>query len=458
MMAMGTADDGLAMPRRGWAAMAIWLAMAITVLDTAIANVALPTIGHALNAAPAQVVGVVKFYQIAIIATILTLAALGEIVGYRWIYLGGLALFTAASCACALAPNLDTLVLARFCQGLGAAGIMSVNGALVRFTFPAARLGRAFGINALVIAMAGMAAPLVAGVILAALSWRWLFGINLVFGGLSLVAGALALPVARGGARALDTRAALLFSAASVCLFLALQALTGGRHPAWQGVALALAGGLCAALLVLRARGQERPLLPFDLIRQPVLRRAYLASICNFVAQALVLVGLPFYLHARFGLGALATGLVMATIPLGMGAVALHSGRRADRTAVGRGSGHGDGGGLILAALALAGMGLLRDSGPATLAIAGLVAGAGFGLFQPPNNRIMIDMPARARSGAAAGMLALSRLCGQLCGAGAAALLLRLYGAVDSPFIWAAAIGAVLGALAVGRPSAGTQN
>ena len=96
-------------------------------------------------------VWVVNVYQIAMVATLLPLGALGEIVGHQRIYIGGLVLFTLASLGCALAWSLPSLLVARALQGLGASGIMAVNAALVRFVYPTHMLGRGFGHNALVV-------------------------------------------------------------------------------------------------------------------------------------------------------------------------------------------------------------------------------------------------------------------------------------------------------------------
>src|SRR3984885_12738391 len=128
--------DGLPMPRRYWAIAATILAITMSVLDSSIANVALPSIAHDFHASNAASIWVINAYQIAILAAILPLASLGEIVGYRRISQAGLGVFTLASIACAFSNSLLTLSIARVIQGLGAAGIMSVNSALVRFTYP----------------------------------------------------------------------------------------------------------------------------------------------------------------------------------------------------------------------------------------------------------------------------------------------------------------------------------
>lgn len=152
--------DGLPVPRRYWSAAAVWLALAMAVLDGSIANVALPTIAKDLGASAATAVWVVNAYQLTITVLLLPLAALGDRLGYRRVYVPGLALFTIGSVACALAHGLATLILARIFQGIGAACIMSMNAALVRATYPAKMLGRGIGYNALVLSMSARRSPL----------------------------------------------------------------------------------------------------------------------------------------------------------------------------------------------------------------------------------------------------------------------------------------------------------
>ena len=151
--------DGLPQPQRNWAILTIALGLVMSVIDGSIANVALPTIAEALHASPAFSIWIVNGYQLAITISLLPLASLGEIIGYRRVYLAGLVLFTLASLFCALSHTLLLLTLARILQGFGAAGIMSVNSALVRFTYPRALLGRGIGINAMVVAVSAAVGP-----------------------------------------------------------------------------------------------------------------------------------------------------------------------------------------------------------------------------------------------------------------------------------------------------------
>src|SRR6202045_2765808 len=222
------ATDGLPAERRKWAVTAIFTALTMASLDTAIANIALPAIATDLQAGPADVIWVVNVYQIAVVATLLPFAALGEIVGHRRIYLAGLLLFTLASLACACAWSLPSLLAARALQGLGASGIMSVNTALVRFVYPGRLLGRGFGHNALVVATAFTLGPTIASGILAIAPWSWLFAINIPFGVVAILIGMKTLPRTPRAARPFDLPGALL---AAACLGLFILGLGSAAHP-----------------------------------------------------------------------------------------------------------------------------------------------------------------------------------------------------------------------------------
>jgi DHA2 family multidrug resistance protein-like MFS transporter len=182
--------DGLPPPDRWRAMLTVAIAVSMSVLVTSIANIALPTIARDMHAAPAASIWVVNAYQLAVTVTLLPFASMGDIYGYRRVYLWGLTVYTAASLLCALAPSLPVLVIGRVLQGFGGAGIMSVNGALVRFIYPRASLGRGIGFNALVVAGSSAAGPSVAAAIMSVLSWPWLFA-------LQVPAGVLALWMAR---------------------------------------------------------------------------------------------------------------------------------------------------------------------------------------------------------------------------------------------------------------------
>jgi DHA2 family multidrug resistance protein-like MFS transporter len=165
-----TEQDGLATPQRYWAAGTIWLALTLSVLDGSIANVALPTIAADLHSPAADSVWVVNAYQLTIVVSLLPMAAMGEMVGFRRVFQLGIIVFTLGSIGCTFAHSLPMLAFARAIQGFGAAGIMSQNGALVPFTYPSKMLGRGLGLNALVASAGAALGPTVASGILAVAS------------------------------------------------------------------------------------------------------------------------------------------------------------------------------------------------------------------------------------------------------------------------------------------------
>jgi len=430
--------DGLPLPRRYWASVAIWLAMAMTVIDSSIANVALPTIAQDVGASPAASIWVVNAYQVAIVIGLLPIAALGEILTYRRVYMAGLGLFVVASLGCALAQDLTALAIARVAQGLGAAGVMAVNGALVRFTFPRAMLGRGVGYNALVVALTSAMGPSVASAILAVASWQWLFAVNVPLGLLSLAIGLRCLPRTTPAAEPFDAFAAGLSAVAFATFFLTCSDLARGLG-SLRTLAEAALALLAAALLVRRSRGQSRPLLPLDLLRVPVLRLSYLTSASAFGAQMIVLVALPFYLQRALGFGHVETGLLITPMPVGIAIAAPIAGRLVERVPAGLLGGIG----LMVLTAAFAALAAAPARQPlAVIMTATLLSGLGFGFFQSPNNRTMLGLAPEGRSGAAAGMLAVARLTGQTSGAVLVALLFRLVGpASNVPMVVAAFIG-----------------
>jgi DHA2 family multidrug resistance protein-like MFS transporter len=431
MSAMATAHvlpaeaDGLPTPRRWQAAIAVWLAIAMCVLDSAIANVALPTIAHDFGAAPSDAIWIVNAYQLAIVITLLPLASLGDIIGYRRIFRAGLILFTIASLACAASHSMATLTLARTLQGLGAAGVMSVNGALVRHIYPHAKLGQGIGFNAMVVSASSAIGPTVAAGILALGPWQWLFGVNIPIGLAALAVGWGALPLNQLSERRFDWLSAALNAFTFGLVFSGVDILTRTRARL-IGAAEAAAGLIVGALLVVRELGQPRPLVPVDLLRNPIFALSVATSIASFSAQMLAFVALPFRFENTLHYDQVATGLLLTPWPAAVGVMAPIAGWLADRLST-----------AVLCAVGLATFcaGLvalaLLPAAPNPFEIGWRMAlcGVGFGLFQSPNNRMMLTAAPRERAGAAGGMLGTARLTGQTLGAVLTAIFLHLFGA-----------------------------
>ena len=412
--------DGLPTPRRYWAIVSIGLGITLAVLDGAIANVALPSIARDMQASSAASIWIVNAYQIAIVVALLPLASLGEIVGYRRVSQAGLAVFTLASIACVFANSIETLSLARVVQGFGAAGIMSVNGALVRYTYPQRLLGRAVGINAVIVSLAAAAGPTIASAILAVGHWRWLFALNVPIGLLAVSLAGFTLPHNQLQPRKLNWVGAALNAAAFGLLITGLQSLAHGEA-AILGFGLTGAGLAAGILLIRHERSRTSPLIPLDLLARPMFSLSVATSIISFTAQMMAFVALPFFLQGTLGLTAVETGLLMTPWPLATMIAAPLAGYLSDRYSAGVLGAIG----LSLFACGLMALSSLNpDSSHFDIVWRMALCGAGFGFFQSPNNRAMLSEAPKDRAGAAGGTLGMARVVGQSLGAVVVAFLL----------------------------------
>ncbi len=411
--------NGLPTPRRYFAMLAIAIGIVMAVLDGTVVNVALPSIASQLGATPAASVWVINAYQLVILATLLPLAALGERVGYRRVYQAGIVLFTLGSLACALSGSLPALVAARVLQGLGGGAIMSMNGALVRHTYPDAMLGRGLGLNALVVSLSAAIAPSLASGILAVGPWPWLFAVNVPFGIVNIWLASRFLPQSERSGRRFDYLSAALNAVMFGLFFIGADAIShgGGTRLAVIELAVAIGAGI---LLFRRASRTTAPLIPIDLLRSPVFALSVLAAVCAFAAFIIAFVALPFYFQTVLGRDQVQTGLLMTPWPVALGLMAPLAGWLSDRVSAGVLGGIG----MVILAI---GMALLTrlSVGSDAFDIGWRIGlcGLGFGLFQSPNNRILLASAPRARSGAAGGMLALARLLGMTIGATVTALV-----------------------------------
>ncbi|CNE98009.1 putative transport protein [Yersinia nurmii] len=417
--------DGLPVPQRYAAILVIALGITIAVLDGTIANVALPTIARDLNASPADSIWIVNAYQLAITISLLSLASLGDIIGYRRVYQAGLLIFSLTSLFCALSDSLWTLTFARVLQGFGAAALMSVNTALIRIIYPRAQLGRGIGINSLIVAFSAAAGPTIAAAVLSIASWQWLFAINVPIGLIAWFLGMKYLPanVAKSNGNKFDIASCLMNAMTFGLLIIAISGFAQGQSPtliAGEIVALLLIG----FFFVRRQLKQPFPLLPVDLLRIPIFALSVGTSICSFIAQMLAMVSLPFFLQNVLGRDEVATGLLLTPWPLATVVAAPIAGRLVERYQAGLL------GGIGLAVFA-SGLFLLATlpTNPSDLNIIWrmMLCGIGFGLFQSPNNHTIISAAPPNRSGGASGMLGTSRLLGQTSGAALVALMFHQF-------------------------------
>lgn len=412
-------------PKQYFAVIAVLLAIMMSVLDGTIMNIALPTLAHDFDVIPSTAIWIVNAYQLVITMTLLSFASLGDIYGYRRIFLIGISIFVTASLACALSTSFWMLTGARIIQGFGAACVMSVNTALIRLIYPPEILGRGMGVNAMVVAVSAAAGPSIAGSILALGTWHWLFVINIPLGLTALWIGHRLLPHNPPAEKRhkFDKISAI---ANALVFGLLIYSLDGFAHSenrrfiGLQIVALIIIG----IFFIRRQLKQTAPILPVDLLRIPIFSLSIGTSITSFTAQMLAMVSLPFFMQNVLHYNAVEIGLLLTPWPLATILTAPVAGRLVERVHPGLLGGLGMG--IFATGLFML---YLLPPNPESWNIVWRMAlcGMGFGLFQTPNNVTIVSSAPKQRSGGASGMLGTARLLGQTLGTTLVALMFRMF-------------------------------
>jgi len=419
--------DGLPADRRRWAMLTYCIGLSMSVLDGNIANTALPGIATQLHANPAVSIWVVNAFLLAVAVCVVPLSSLVDIIGYKRVFQTGLALFTVASVGCSLPHSLNTLILARAFQGVGAACIWSTSAAVMRYTYPRALLGKGIGVGGMVVFTSAAAGPSIASAILSVASWHWLFAINIPFGLISLSMSQKFLAPAEGTRHRFDGWSAILNAVSVTCLVRGIDGVGYAQGFSFWGDLLLGAEFVGAAvfsvLLVKRQMHLDIPMLAIDLFKRPIFALSVGASLATFIGQGIAIVVLPFYFIDGLGFSQVWAGILLTPLPLAGGIMSHISGRLADRHPI-----------HVLGTAGMAGMfcGLVLlatlPAHPTTFQIVwrAALAGSGFGFFGAPNNRAMVASAPRERSGGAGGISTMSRLLGQSIGVSVVAVIFTL--------------------------------
>ncbi|MHA0863034.1 MFS transporter [Enterobacter wuhouensis] len=409
-------DEGLPGRERARVMAAVMTTTLMGVFDGTMIGIALPAMQSAMQIPANVAVWFANGYLLSAAMTLAIFAALATRVGYRPVFLAGLAIFTLTSIGCALARTPELLIGMRILQGIGGAATLSIAPAILRSVFPWRLLGRILGLHALLIACSSAIGPVLGGAILDTFSWQWLFAINIIPGSIALLLAFRSLPRKTSSASAPFDAAGAVLSA--TFLGAAVMAANSLASAGW-GI-LALASGLTFIWHIRRTRN---PLLPPVIFRNSRFTLAALTSLASFVSQGITFIALPFLFQSAYGFSPVASALLFTPWPIGIVLVAPHAGRWADSLSAPLISTLG----LMIFVLGLILLATLPASPAAwDICLRSLVCGVGFGCFQSPNNREMLSNVSREYSSYGSGVLSIARTFGQCLGAAVVGVLLAV--------------------------------
>ncbi len=394
---------------------AILITLVMTVLDVTVVNVALPVMASKFGVSDSASVWVVTIYQLVITMLLMPVSSAGDLFSYRRCFLTGVTIFTIASALCAASGSFAMIVASRALQGVGAACVMGVNIALTRLIYPRKVLGRGLALNAMVISIATAAGPTIAGAILSVASWHWLFLINVPFGILAFILGKRLLQQnpPRDTRRSFDWVSGIENVVVFGLLFYAVGSFSR-KGDTTLSVVLLVTALVLGVFYVRRQFGREWPMLPVDLFKIRLYSLSIYTSVCSFIAQNMAMISLPFLFLGSYGFSEITTGLLMTPWPLATMIISPLAARFVEKHNAGITAACGMGVyavGVVLLLIAPEGISEWN------IAWRMAVCGIGFGMFQTPNNIVMVLATPIERTGGAGGMQSTARLVGQTMGA-----------------------------------------
>jgi EmrB/QacA subfamily drug resistance transporter len=414
---------------------AVMLGSILGPIDASVVNVVLPTIARSFSASLAAAQWVPMLYLVTAGSLILFFGRLGDIWGYRRVFLAGLLGFVAASVLCAAAPTMHALVGFRALQGLAAGMMSSVPLAILTGTFPAADRGRVIGLFAGSISVGLAVGPSLGGFLAAAFGWRAVFLVNLPVGLAAFAFARHILPDLRGEPGRIDVPGALAVLGALSTFLLSVNRIQQDGVDAVAAALLAAAVLLGVAFVAIERRAPQ-PLLDLRLFRSAPLGLGCLAAVLNFMAQYVVVFVTPFFLSRVLHEGPARVGLVLTAFPLTILAVAPFAGALSDRIGT---VALAAGGSSVCALACLLFAARPGDGGILPVILCLVVFGLGTGTFQSPNNSAVMGAAPREHLGVVSSLLGTSRSVGMVLGVAAAGAV--LYAAVPASVLKAPELG-----------------
>lgn len=404
--------------------MAVLVPVIMGPIDTSVVYVAFPRLSEVFHVGADLVGWVTISYLLVLSSFLLSFGRLGDMFGYRRMFLAGNALFTIASAVCGMAWGIGPLIAFRAIQAIGAGMTMALSPAIITATFPPRERGRALGLMGMVVALGLAIGPSLGGTLLDLWGWRAIFFINLPIGIAAHIACYKTLPEKEklekqkfdwpGAFLALISLASLLFFTSR------------GQHYGWSGLIMATGVvALVAGILFIKQELRtSQPMLELSLFRSHAFTAGNVAALFHFMTQYIIVFITPFYLQQQLGFPASKVGATMTAFPLTVLIAAPLSGALSDKI----GNRILSAAGAVFCALGALSLSFAGpDFSPFDIAWRLSLFGLGTGMFQSPNNSAIMGAVPKNRLGIAGGVLSTTRNVGMVLGiaAGSAVLVVR---------------------------------
>jgi EmrB/QacA subfamily drug resistance transporter len=400
---------------RKWYVMAaVAMGIFLSTIDGSIVNVALPTLVRDLRTNFPTVQWVVLAYLLTQATLMLSVGRLGDMIGKKSIYAVGFVVFTLGSVLCGLSPTIYWLIGFRVLQAIGAAMVLALGLAIVTEAFPPAERGRALGLSGTMVSVGIVVGPTLGGVLINALSWHWIFFVNLPVGIIGTWMVIRFVPNFKPvGRQNFDYLGAVVLFVSLLALLLALTVGQSLGFTAPAILALFAVWLVFLALFILIELRVSEPMVDLELFSNRLFSVNLVTGFATFVAIAGTLILIPFYLENVLGFSTQQVGLMLAVVPVFLGVTAPVSGALSDRlgtrpiTVVGL---------LVLLLGYLFLSRLDAQTGILSFLLLFFPIGIGMGMFQSPNNSAILGSAPRERLGVASGLLSITRALGQTTG------------------------------------------
>ncbi len=415
----------------------VWIGVFMATLDASIVNVALPTLTEYFKTDITTIEWVVMAYLLTITSLLLSLGRLSDMFGRKPIFESGLAIFTIGSGLCAVSASEGQLILYRVLQGIGAAMLMATGVAIVTHAFPPRERGKAMGLIGTVVAIGSMAGPAAGGFLIENVGWQSIFYINIPVG---IFGTAMALIVLRKdetySGQTFDIPGALSLFIGLVALLLAL---SEGQEIGWLSgyiILLFILSIVFIIIFILVETKARHPVMELRHFRNRPFAAANVSALISFIAMYNVILLMPFFLQNELGYSPERVGIVFLAVPVVMSVVAPLSGWLSDRTNSYVLSSVGIG----IASVSILWLGFLSSSsGSIDVVLRLALLGLGMGLFQAPNNSIIMGSLPKEQLGIAAGTMGTMRNTGMVVGVAVSGAVFSsrydYYGGVGASFL-----------------------